>query len=105
MKSYKAAVSDYSNELVHLYEICDALSKHFSGIKSAQTVLNLKKSDWSNLGKIANNEPLKQGRHRGKSIGELRDATEKELDDARNIAKKFVKAYLIYLKKMQGKST
>ncbi|TET88908.1 MAG: hypothetical protein E3J96_02200 [Sulfurovum sp.] len=99
MASYKAAVNDPDNELVHLYEIRDALSKHFLDEKSARKALNLKKADWSYLGKLANDEPLKQGRHRGKSIGELRDATEKELDDARNIARKFIEAYLIYLSK------
>ena len=97
--SYKTSVSDPDNELIHLYEIRDALSKCFLGDKEAQKRLNLKKSDWSNLGRLANNEPLIQGRHRGKSTGELRSATDKELDDARNIAKKFIEAYLTYIKK------
>jgi len=103
MTSYKAAVSDPDNELVHLYEIRDALSKHFIGENPARKILNLTKDDWSYLGRLANDEPLIQGRHRGKSIGGLRNATEKELENARNIAKKFIEAYLIYLKKKQGK--
>ena len=99
MTSYKAAVSDPDNELVHLYEIRDALSKYFLGEKLARKVLNLTKDDWSYLGRLANDEPLIQGRHRGRSIGGLRNATEKELEYARNIARKFVEAYLIYLSK------
>ena len=104
VRSYKAAVSDADNELVHLYEIRDALSKYFRGEKEALKELNLQKSDWSDLGRLANYEPLIQGRHRGQSVGGLRSATEKELDNARNIAKKFVEAYFIYLKKKQVKS-
>lgn len=95
--SYKAAVNDPENELVHLYEIRDALSKLFKGETPARKTLGLSASEWSRLGLLANNEPLKQGRHRGKSAGELRDASEKELVEARNIARNFVEAYLVYL--------
>jgi hypothetical protein len=97
LASYKAAVNDPENELVHLYEIRDALSKLFKGEKPARDALALSTSDWSRLGQLANSEPLKQGRHRGKSAGELRDATESELSEARNIASNFVESYLVYL--------
>jgi len=78
LSSYKSAVNDPENELVHLHEIRDALSKFFKDKKQARDVLGLSASDWSRLGQIANSEPLRQGRHRGKSAGELRDATESE---------------------------
>jgi len=97
LSSYKAAVNDPDNELVHLYEIRDALSKLFSGEKQARNALRLKASEWSRLGQLANSEPLKQGRHRGKSAGELRDASEEELTEARKIARSFVESYLVYL--------
>ncbi|MEH6542702.1 MAG: hypothetical protein V7721_02065 [Porticoccaceae bacterium] len=97
LASYKAAVNDPDNELVHLYEIRDTLLKLFLGEKQARTILGLSKSAWSRLGRLANSEPLKQGRHRGKSAGELRDATEEELTEARKIARNFVEAYLVYL--------
>lgn len=97
LKSNNAAVKDPENELVHLYEIRDALSKRFSGEVQARNTLNLNASDWSRLGQLANSEPLKQGRHRGQSAGSLRDATEDELKEARNIALGFVEAYLVYL--------
>jgi len=97
LASYKAAVNDPDNELVHLYEIRDALSKLFLGEKQARTLLRLSASEWSRLGQLANSEPLKQGRHRGKNAGELRDATEEELTEARKIARNFVEAYLVYL--------
>ena len=97
LESYKAAVNDPENELVHLYEIRDALSKLFKGETPARQALGLSSSEWSRIGKLANSEPLKQGRHRGKSAGELRDATEDELAEARNISRSFVEAYLVYL--------
>lgn len=97
LASYKAAVNDPDNELIHLYEIRDALSKLFSGEKQACASLKLSAIEWSRLGQLANSEPLKQGRHRGKSAGELRNATEEELTEARKIARNFVEAYLVYL--------
>jgi hypothetical protein len=104
LNSYKMATNEPNNELVHLYEIRDGLSRRFGGGPAARHVLNLTSEKWSGkwsrLGTLANHEPLKQGRHRGKNPGALRDATESELEEARNIAKSFVEAYLLYL---QGK--
>lgn len=97
LESYHASVSDPDNELVHLYEICDALVKGFGGETKALSALTLTKSKWSSLHRLANNEPLKQGRHRGKFTGKLRDATEAELKEARDIAQSFIIAYLRYL--------
>jgi len=97
LASYKAAVNDPENELVHLYEIRDALSKFFKGEAEARKALKVSASEWSRLGQLSNSEPFKQGRHRGKSVGELRDASESELVEARNIARSFVEAYLVYL--------
>lgn len=97
LASYKAAVYDPENELVHLYEVRDALVKLFTGEKLARKELGLSAPDWSRLGHLANNKHLKQGRHRGQSAGELRDATLDELKEARIIARNFVEAYLVYL--------
>lgn len=97
LKSYNKAVNDPDNELVHLYEIRDAIARRFGGESSAKKALGINRTHWSRLGKIANDESLKQGRHRGKNPGTLRDATEEELKEARHIACNLVKAYLDYL--------
>jgi len=97
LNSYKMAVNDPNNELVHLYEILDALSKRFGGKSAACSALNISLTKWSRLGLLANHEPLKQGRHRGKNPGSLRDATDTELTEARQIARTFVEAYILYL--------
>jgi len=65
LESYNAAVSDPANELVHLYEIRDALAAHYSGENEALQKLQFTEKDWSQLGYLANKAPLKEGRHRG----------------------------------------
>lgn len=97
LDSYDKAVNDPDNELVHLYEIRDAIAKKFGGKSAARSALRMTGSQWSRLGKLANNEPLKQGRHRGKNPGVLRDAKEWELEEGRDIARNIFEAYLNYL--------
>jgi len=97
LRSYNEAVNDPDNELVHLYEIRDAIAKELGGEPAARGALGITGTQWTRLGKLANDEPLKQGRHRGKSPGVLRDATEEELKEARAIARNLVEAYLDYL--------
>lgn len=90
-------MNDPNNELIHLYEIRDTLSKKFWSKDAACKALNITDKWWSRLGQLANDEPLRQGRHRGKNPGTLRDAKGAELTEARNIARHFVEAYLEYL--------
>jgi len=97
LKSSRAAADEPEIELVRLYQIRDALAKHFGGKTEAQKALGISKDDWSRLGDLANDAPLNQGRHRGKKIGELRDATQAELNEARSIAKGMIRAYLKHL--------
>lgn len=96
-KSYSEAVKDPANELVHLYEIREALSVKFGGEMATLSALGLSSSAWSRLGQLSNNEPLRQGRHRGKTGGALRDATDAELSEAREIARAMIEAYLGHL--------
>lgn len=97
LRSYDAAVRDPNNELVHLYEIREALAVKFGGESGAREVLAITSPQWSRLGNLCNNEPLRQGRHRGKTGGALRDASESELTEARGIARAMLEAYLQYL--------
>jgi len=94
LRSYAAAVKDPQNELIHLYEIRDALSKHFGGEATALAKGGLSQGQWSRFGRLANSEPLIQGRHRGKQPGALRNATTEELTEARDIAREMIRNYL-----------
>jgi hypothetical protein len=96
LRSYSAAVNDPRNELVHLYEIREALSTHFGGDKKTQAALNVSDAKWRRLGALACDEPLLQGRHRGKHPGALRAATQEELSEARAIARGMVEAFLTH---------
>ena len=93
---------DPNNELVHLYEIREALSTKFAGENAARSALGISSSQWARLGQLCNNEPLWQGRHRGKTGGALRDATEGELTEARGIARAMIEAYLQHLQASTG---
>lgn len=95
--SYNAAVTDPNNELVHLYEIRDALHKKFGNENSVRKKLSITSYQWSRLGELSCNESLRQGRHRGKFVGALRDATEQELAEAREISRSMIESYLQYL--------
>lgn len=95
--SYSAAVTDPDNELVHLYEIRDAFAKELGGETPAKSVLGISHSKWSRFGQLCNALPLRQARHRGRSMGDLRDATPSELDEARKIAFAMIKSYANYL--------
>ena len=97
LTSFENAIRDPQNELVHLYEIRDVLSVEFGGKSNAITTLGLTSAAWSKLGQLSNDEPLRQGRHRGKSGAALRDATQTELQDAREIARSMLSLYLNHL--------
>lgn len=97
LKSYQQSVRDPGNELVHLYEIRDALSKRFGSKSKAIAALGITNGEWDEIGKLANTMPLKQGRHRGQAAGSLRDAESAELEMARKSAAHLVKKYLEFL--------
>ncbi len=97
LKSYQQSVKDPNDELVHLYEIRDALSNKFGSKAKAIKVLRLTEERWDEIGKLANNLPLNQGRHRGKAVGALRDADLTELEIARKSAVNLIEKYLDFL--------
>ena len=97
LESFNAAIRDPQNELTHLYEIREGLAKHYGSESGARCILAISVNDWSQLGKICNHLPLKQGRHRGTNVATLRDALVTELDLARNIAQSMIEAHLKFL--------
>jgi len=97
LNSLATAFREPDNELLYLYEIREMLSKEFDGEKMTRQVLNITKKSWWRFGRLANDEPIKQGRHRGKYVGVLRHATEGELIEARTFAQELIEKYLDYL--------
>ncbi len=99
LRSLQMAVNDPQNELVYLYEIRDALTMKFRNQNKAKKQLGVTLAKWNTIGDLANLRPLKQGRHRGKSAGHLRDADSSELALARETARMLIEKYLLYLER------
>ena len=97
LKSYSTAVNDPPNELIYLYEVKDALARHYGGEGPAIAATGVSANRWRRLRSLANVEPLTQGRHRGAKIGSLRDATEEELAEARKITRELIEGFLRHL--------
>lgn len=95
MRSYQAAATDPANELVHLYEIFDALKTKFRKPQQVEVAIGV--ADWRRFEQMCNERELSQSRHRGQSLGALRDATDAELNEAREIARRMIEGYLTYL--------
>lgn len=93
LQSYGAAVGDPNDELVHLYEIRDALAEYFKSDARARSTLGITKVEWNLLGRLANAEPLEQGRHRGQHANSARPATIDELRTARENARLLVEGF------------
>lgn len=104
LKSYQKSIIDQEDEFVHLYEIRDALAVKFVGENNAKRKLEITNNEWKVIGELANNRPLKQGRHRGRSVGALRAATPSELEEARKSAAYLIERYLILLEKTSQES-
>ena len=86
IESFGNSIEDPVNELLHLYEVRDAACSHFGNPRAAQDALAVSRSKWSDFGRIANDEPILHGRHRGKYIGPMRPATGDELELVREVA-------------------
>jgi hypothetical protein len=92
LDSYDRSLKDISNALVHLYEVRDAMASEFGGEKKACKRLGIKPADWDTLRRLANHEPISEGRHRGKQPPS-RIAAPDELKEARTIAKIIIESY------------
>lgn len=92
--AYGKSVSDPQNELVHLFEIREALVARFGSEAQLSAKLGVSRSKLSEFGGICNQSTLSQGRHRGKSILNLRAATAEELASARAIAREMISSYM-----------
>lgn len=97
MRSHDEALKRPDVELVRLFEIREALVARFGSEQQVKSSLGISHRDWSELGRLANDAPVRQGRHVGKKTAELRDATDEERGSARRIATDMVRAYLEYL--------
>ncbi len=106
LASYGAAVKDPEDEFIHLYEIWEALKVRFDprGKKpqKACEILGVDVTAGRRFESLTNDRRLRQSRHRGQHLDELRPATEKELGDARGLALEFIEGYVRWLNRERG---
>ena len=93
LQSFNNALNDNENFLIHLYEMRDALAAEFGGEGSACNAVKVSKAEWSDFGRMANEDPLLEGRHRGKRH-KLRRATQDEFEHATKFCQKLVEGYV-----------
>lgn len=93
LQGYCAAVDEPANEMVHLYELRDAVATHYGSANAAQASLGISAAEWNGLGRLANTVPIFEGRHRGRHIQPLRPATDEERALARQIARRILERF------------
>lgn len=99
LRSYRSAIADAEDELIHLYEVLDTLASTFGSQTEALRQIGQPKRKWSRLGQLCNDLPLRQGRHRGRVGEALRSASEEELTEARSLSAGFIESYIEYLER------
>ena len=93
LESFSTALNEPDSEFVRLYQIRDALVKRFGSERDAKEALGISTSDWKFFGQMANDEPVAGGRHPGKSLGPLRNATTDERARMRALAEDWLRKF------------
>ena len=98
--SFRAAIVDPGNALIHLYEVKEQLLDRFG--KQLATQLQVDNDVvMQNIHRLSN-DAVRQGRHRGKHAGSLRDATLQEMRAAQGSALDLIEGYIRYLASQLG---
>lgn len=94
--SFDAAMNDPADQLVHLYEVCEAFEQRVAA--TASELYRANKSICDRMGRVCNNKELLEGRHRGKAVSSTqRSATLEELGAVRAGAAALIEAYALAL--------
>jgi hypothetical protein len=93
LQSFRNAMDDQDNLLVYLFEIRDALVGEFSDAATVRAAVKVSNADWRKFGQLANDEPLQEGRHRGKHAT-LRSASADESAWAIEFGRRLIEGYV-----------
>lgn len=93
LQSFRNALNDRENLLIHLFEIREALGSALGGEKAVRETVGVTERDWRKFGVLANNAPLLEGRHRGKH-SDLRAATQAEVTWSLDFAQSVIDGYI-----------
>ena len=98
LRGMREALENPKYELVHLYEIVDAIKMRFP--KKEKEKLGIDDRDWGKVEEVCNSR--KEGRHGGLEREASEPATSEEKKKVRQITRKFIKLYLRYLEKLSS---
>jgi hypothetical protein len=93
LTSYLASYGEPQNAFTRLYEVREALEAHYDGEVPARAALGISLRTWRRFGCLANKTPVLESRHRGRHGPELRPATPEEMDEARRLARVFLRTF------------
>jgi hypothetical protein len=96
-ESFGLAHGTNQHAIGHLYDVRDAIAKKFGSEDKAREVLNLKKDEWSEFGKIFNADSVQGGRHNGKHLTPVKPMTDEQRALVMQFAKTMLFAYGNYL--------
>lgn len=94
VSSFQASVEDPENSFVHLYEIKELLRKLLDESKDFAIELGVNDASVRQYISSLGNDAIRQGRHRGKHIGKLRNATLHEVRTAQDLALQLIEGYV-----------
>jgi hypothetical protein len=97
LEHHGEALRNQEHELIHLYKIRDTLIHTFPGKDVARRKLKLSKTMWERFGEICCDKTLRQGRHGGSGDTPMRDASDAELKEVRDIARAMLVAFVEHL--------
>lgn len=97
LNSFNASINEKHHSLSHLYDIYEALIRKFGNEKELRKNLGISERRIRRLRILSNKEPLIEGRHVGYHAENLRNAKDREIEEARNIAKELIYSYLTFL--------
>ncbi|REJ78753.1 MAG: hypothetical protein DWQ47_04725 [Acidobacteria bacterium] len=97
MEFYHSSVLDPRNEFHHLYQIRELLRERLGKDLGILKALGISKDKLSQFGNITNEYPVEQGRHQGKFSDLLREATQEELSEIREISKELIERFATYV--------
>lgn len=101
LQSFQNALADKDNLFIHLYEVRESLISEFGGHGPAKSAVGVSSSDWAKFGRLSNNEPVLEGRHRG-NHDNLRSATDEEKKWALCFAQDLIQSYVTFCVKSQN---
>lgn len=94
---YKKSLEKPEDTFINAFNMREALIKIFPKRRDPRVELGISKEIWKFVGEFPNDEPIHESRHRGRYVKNLRHASEREIEEAKEMEKLLIEKYLDYL--------